>query len=212
MLSTRQLSKKLGEFIPSGVDAMTNRIPEPEVTLALNGQLLVATSRRADGMFSGSVCLILNHDESGTMGIVLNKSLDIEVGGLSKFLQASENLQHSVRFGGPNSGPILALHNHKDCAEASAAAGVYIAAHLDKLQRLLSSDDGEVRILVGQVLWKAGELEAEIAQGMWLPLPATPKIVFARADEMWRESMRELGNHYVAMLTGSTPPADVRWN
>ncbi len=191
---------------------MSNRIPDPDVQLALNGQLLVATSRYPDGMFSGSVCLILNHDQTGTLGLVLNKSLDVEVGGLSKFLQASHNLQHSVRFGGPNSGPILALHNHKECAEASAAAGVYIAAHVDKLQQLLSTDDGEVRILVGQVIWKVGQLEEEIAQGLWLPLPATPKIVFARADEMWQESMREVGNRYVSMITNTVAPADIRCN
>lgn len=116
---------------------MTNRIPA-ENHLALNGQLLVATNRREDGMFAGSVCLILQHDKSGSVGLVLNKSLDIEIEPLWKFLNAAEGGHHpSVCFGGPVSGPILALHNQKECAEASAASGVYIAAHLDKLQQLV---------------------------------------------------------------------------
>ena len=147
------------------------------------------------------------------MGLVLNKSLDAEVGGLWKFLNASPDANHpSVRFGGPVSGPILALHNQAQCAEASAAAGVYVAAHLDKLQQLVSADEGEVRIVVGQAVWKSGQLEQEIAEGAWLPIPATPKIVFANVDEMWRQSMREVGNRYVAALAGAQAPSDVRWN
>lgn len=191
---------------------MGNRIPSSDSQLALSGQLLVATNRRSDGMFAGSVLLVLQHDSSGSVGLVLNKSLDIEIEPLWKFLNGEKAHHPSVCFGGPISGPILALHDHEECAEASAATGVYIAAHLDKLQRLVSAEAGEVRIVVGQVLWQGGQLEQELAQGMWLPLPATPKIVFARADEMWRQSMREIGNQYVSIITKSLPPADVRWN
>lgn len=192
---------------------MTNRIPASDVQLALSGQLMVATKRCEDGLFAGTVCLILHHGQEGSMGLVLNKSLDIDVGGLLKFLEASDNSHHrSVCFGGPVSGPIIALHNHAECAEVAAASGVYVAAHLDKLKQLVSSDDGEVRILVGQVHWKVGQLEQEMSQGLWLPLPATPKIVFANPEDMWQQSMRELGNRYISLLTHATPPADVHSN
>ncbi len=192
---------------------MTNRIFATENGLSLGGQLLVATRRCVDGMFAESVCLILHHDQSGSMGLVLNKSLDIDVGNLWEFLKAPDSDHHpSVCLGGPTSGPILALHNHAECAEAAAASGVYIAAHLDKLQQLVSRDQGEVRIVVGQVIWKHGQLEEQLAQGMWLPLPATPKIVFARPEEMWRQSMREVGNHFVSMITATPAPPDIRCN
>ncbi len=113
---------------------------------------------------------------------------------------------------GSHLGPILALHNQEECAEVAAASGVYIAAHLDKLQQLVTAENSEVRIVVGQVLWKGGQLEHELLEGMWLPLPATPKLVFASADEMWQQSMREVGNHYLSMITGATPPVNVQWN
>ncbi len=147
------------------------------------------------------------------MGLVLNKSLEMDVGSLWQYLEATDNAQHrSVSFGGPASGPILALHNHAECAEVAAASGIYVAAHLDKLKQLVSAAEGEVRIIVGQVHWKVGQLEHEMAQGMWLPIPATPKIVFANPQEMWRQSMREVGNRYMSILTGATAPADVRFN
>lgn len=147
------------------------------------------------------------------MGLVLNKSLEMDVGGLWKFLDASESSPHrSVRFGGPVSGPIIALHDHVECAEVAAASGIYVAAHLDKLKQLVSSEDGEVRIVVGQVHWKVGQLEQEMAQGLWLPLPATPKIVFGNPDEMWQQSMREVGNRYISLLTHATPPSNIHWN
>jgi putative transcriptional regulator len=192
---------------------MNNRIPEPNVSLDLGGQLLVATTNCADSMLQGTVCLILHHGAEGSMGLVLNRAIELDTDGLWKFLNApEERTSRPIRFGGPVSGPILALHNHKECAEVAAAAGIYIAAHVDKLQQLIASHSGEVRIVVGQVLWKVGQLEHEIGQGMWLPLPATPELVFAPEEEMWRRGMREVGNRYVAMLAGAVLPVNASLN
>ncbi len=186
---------------------MSNRIPHQPNHLSLGGQLLVATARCDDSMLQGTVCLVLHHGEEGSMGLVLNKSIDFEVGGLWKFLKAPEQKPHRVvRFGGPMSGPILALHNQEQWAEVCAASGVYIAAHVDKLQKLVAAQQGEVRIIVGQVLWKVGQLEQEIESGVWLPVPATPELVFAPEEEMWRRGMCEVGNRYISMITGAVAP------
>ncbi|MCC6509750.1 MAG: YqgE/AlgH family protein [Pirellulaceae bacterium] len=192
---------------------MSNRIPSSDAQLVLRGQLLVATNRCADHILQGSVCLILHHDGEGSMGLVLNRSIETEVGGLWKFLKASkEQESRPIRFGGPISGPILALHNQQECAEMAAASGVYLAAHVDKLQKLVSSSSGEVRIVVGQVLWKEGQLEQEIVDRKWLPVPATPDLVFAPEEEMWRKSMLVVGNRFVKTLVGAVQPAHVGLN
>ncbi len=123
---------------------MSNRIPHQPNHLSLGGQLLVATARCDDSMLQGTVCLVLHHGEEGSMGLVLNKSIDFEVGGLWKFLKAPEQKPHRVvRFGGPMSGPILALHNQEQWAEVCAASGVYIAAHVDKLQKLVAAQQAK---------------------------------------------------------------------
>lgn len=147
------------------------------------------------------------------MGLVLNRAIDFDVDSLWKFLKAPDDQEiRPIRFGGPMSGPILAIHNQEQLAEVSAASGVYIAAQVDKLQKLVASHAGEVRIVVGQVLWKVGQLEHELADGMWLPLPATPELVFAPEEEMWRRGMREVGNRFLSMMVHTEPPIDIRSN
>ena len=147
------------------------------------------------------------------MGLVLNRAIDFDVDNLWKYLHASDDKDvRPIRFGGPMSGPILALHNQEQLAEVAAASGVYVAAHVDKLQKLIASHKGEVRIVVGQVLWKVGQLEQELDDGVWLAVPATPELVFAPEEEMWRRGMREVGNRYLSLLTGALQPPHVALN
>lgn len=148
------------------------------------------------------------------MGLVLNRAIDFDVDNLWKYLKRAPDDKESrpIRFGGPMSGPILALHNQEQLAEVAAASGVYVAAHVDKLQKLVASHAGEVRIVVGQVLWKVGQLEQELAAGIWLALPATPELVFAPEEEMWRRGMREVGNRYISLITGAVQPHHVSLN
>jgi len=176
--------------------------------MPLAGQLLVSTDRCADNVLRGSVCLVLHHGDEGSMGLVLNRAIDFDVDNLWKYLKAPNDKEvRPIRFGGPMSGPILALHNQEQLAEVAAASGVYVAAHVDKLQKLVASHAGEVRIVVGQVLWKVGQLEHEFEDGAWLSLPATPELVFAPEEDMWRRGMREVGNRYIALVTGAVQPS-----
>ena len=112
------------------------------------------------------------------------------------------------------SGPVIALHNQPELAEYTTVDGVYVAARLDNLQRLVQSyDQAEVRIIVGQATWQPGELEVELRDGKWLPMPVSPQLVFSSEDEMWARAMRQIGNHFVASITGSTgQPASVLLN
>ena len=185
---------------------MVNRLATTTTRLPLAGQLLVSTDMCADSVLSGSVCLVLHHGEEGSMGLVLNRAIDFDVDNLWKYLKAPDKDVRPIRFGGPMSGPILALHNQEQLAEVAAASGVYVAAHVDKLQKLVASHSGEVRIVVGQVLWKVGQLEREVDDGIWLAVPATPELVFAPEEEMWRRGMREVGNRYLSLITHAVQP------
>jgi putative transcriptional regulator len=184
---------------------MINRIASHSFTthLPLAGHVLVSTER-CDQSLRGSVCLVLHHGAKGSMGMVLNRAMDNDVEELWKHLNPPLNQPvRPIQFGGPISGPIIALHSHEHLAEAWAGTGVYVAAHLDKLQQLVALDAGQIRIVVGQLHWNAGELEKELVSGQWLALPATPELVFAPNEEMWRRGMREAGNRLVALLSGA---------
>ncbi len=193
---------------------MTNRL---EIDADFQGCILVASPTWSNELYARSVCLLVHHGDEGSVGIFLNRSLAESPAELWKHL-AGENTHAAspriLHFGGPKSGPIIAIHNRPDLAEYTSVDGVYVAAQLENLQQLVQTDnEAEVRIIVGQAAWQPGELDNELQQGKWLPLPISPQLVFSSEDEMWSRAMRQIGNHFVASITGSTgQPASILLN
>ena len=181
------------------------------------GCILVASPNWNSEMYGRSVCLLVNHGQEGSVGVFLNRSFPETPAELWKHL-AGENTtspsQRRLHFGGPKSGPVIALHNQPELAEYTTVDGVYLAAQLENLQRLIQSqDEVEVRIIVGQATWLPGELESELRDGKWLPISASPQLVFCSEDEMWTRAIRQIGNHFVASISGATgQPASVLQN
>ena len=193
---------------------MTNRL---EIDEHFSSCILVASPSWSNELYARSVCLLVHHGKEGSVGIFLNRSLPESPAELWKHLAGDKSLAGSPRtlhFGGPMSGPVIALHNREELAEYTSVDGVYVAAQLENLQRLIcSEDEAEVRIIVGQAAWKPGELDVELREGKWLPLPVSPQLVFSNEDEMWARAMRQIGNHFVASITGATgQPASVLLN
>jgi putative transcriptional regulator len=200
---------------------MSNRLKMPQKSTPLQGYLLVAAPHMQDDLFAQSVCMVVHHGKQGAIGVFLNKELDAHAPGLWEQLAGKET-QYSkalLHLGGPNSGPVIAVHGHEPLAEYTSACGVYFAAQVDHLRKLLSlatngSGKGErsaVKIIVGQANWGPGQLDAEFAAGKWLPLPVTSKVVFAERQTMWQQAIKEIGNQFVASLVGcrKVPPSEL---
>ncbi len=193
-----------------------NRLP-PQAHFSLAGQLLVAAPHWNDKLYGQAVCLIVRHDPQGAVGVFLNRSMEFDTKVLWQHL-AGEQLppaKAAIHFGGPQSGPVVALHNRADLAEFTSGEGVYFAAQLPHLQQLIESSSGsaELKIIVGQADWSAGELEGEFLEGKWLPLPVSARLVFTEGQAMWHRAMREIGNRFVATISGAHgQPADLLSN
>ncbi len=189
---------------------MTNRLKNNKC-VSLQGYLLVAAPRQHEEPFANTVCMVVHHNTQGAIGVFLNKELDAHAPGLWEQL-AGHNAHYSkqlLHLGGPNSGPVIAVHSHEQLAEYTSARGVYFAAQVDHLRQLMNlATDGKhgqetaVKIIIGQANWKAGQLEEEFASGMWLPLPVSSEVVFADKHDMWRKAMRTIGNQFVASIAG----------
>jgi len=60
------------------IDDGDGTVPDP-LAGSMSGRLLVATPQLRDPRFARTVVLLLDHDESGTVGVVLNQPLDLAV-------------------------------------------------------------------------------------------------------------------------------------
>lgn len=196
-----------------------NRIPKSlEGQMSLEGGLLVASPRLTDAMFGRTVCLVVEHSaESGTAGVVLNRPVISDVTPLwQELTQGSHHTAEPPRhlhFGGPLSGPVVAVHDQESLADLGRGQGVYLAAQADTLKKLAFVAPQHYRLVVGHAAWKPGQLEREIAEGMWYWLPVDSALVFSADEEMWPRCLRRVGQMIVQHVTGVTHvPADPAWN
>ncbi|MEZ6133683.1 MAG: YqgE/AlgH family protein [Pirellulaceae bacterium] len=179
--------------------------------ISLEGFLLVAAPHWESDIFRRAVCLIVHHDAEGAVGVLLNRSLKFDTQALWTHLAgknpatlSTKSQPPTVHFGGPAAGPVVALHDQAELAEFSGGNGVYFAAQIQHLQQLLTSaGNSRMKIIVGQADWSAGQLDRDFWAGNWLPLPVTSNLVFCDGTEMWPRAMREIGNHYVATISGA---------
>ena len=162
-----------------------------------------------DPNFVRTVMLLVQHDESGTFGLVLNREVDHSVRELCEGLDMKwgGHPEQSVHWGGPvqpDTGWMLFADDARAQFEQTAelADGVSFAGSLDVLRLIAESPPGDVRLFLGYAGWGPGQIEAEMAQGVWLTAPTTRRAVFGTPpDEMWEYVVRSLGIEPATLIT-----------
>jgi putative transcriptional regulator len=176
----------------------------------LTGKLLIAMPFRGGPGFRQSVIYVCGHDETGSMGIMINKPLEtVEFSDLLEHLGINHSKKLTpalpVYYGGPvDIGRGFVLHTPDYLSESSAIieGDFVLTATLDVL-RALSHNRGPTHTLVamGYVGWATGQLEQEIINNDWLVMEASPDLVFHPDYEgKWRSAMQSIGiepNHIV---------------
>jgi putative transcriptional regulator len=107
-----------------------------------------------------------------------------------------------IHFGGPLSGPVVAIHQESQFAEAETGSGIYVAAQKQHLENLVRQEQAPYRLIVGHLGWKTEQLENEIEAGYWHVLPATVESVFSPASDMWSSLIRRATSRSLAKWIG----------
>lgn len=167
---------------------------------SLQGHLLAASPYLADPNFVGTVVLIIQHNENGAFGVVLNRLHPKRIKEL--WSEVSNTPCVSDRFlniGGPVSGPLMALHDVPELAEMEVIPGVYFSLQRQNLERLMTEPGHEARVFLGHSGWAGGQLEGELAQGSWLVTKATKELVFPEEErELWQRVVFSIGRALLA--------------
>jgi putative transcriptional regulator len=160
----------------------------------LEGRLLVASPRLPDPNFHHSVVLIIQHNDQGAFGLILNRATDSSVGEIWSMV-TSETIDNdaAVHFGGPVAGPLLALHTDRHSVEKQILPGLYFCTQKDHLTRVVMESAASFRLYSGYSGWGPGQLEGEIKGGGWMTLPAREEFIFGDPDGMWKRAAQEIG-------------------
>ena len=166
---------------------------------SLKGQLLLASTQLVDPHFSHTVVLVIEHDEQGAFGVILNRLSDRTFGDIWSHL--GDDNDHPINLGGPVKGPLLALHSQASLSEAEIIPGIYLAAHREHLDQLVRFKDAHLRLFSGYAGWGAGQLEQELTQGGWIIAPAKKTYIFHPAQDLWQHVGKAVTNRVFASGT-----------
>ncbi len=149
------------------------------------GSFLVATPQLMDPNFLGTVVFLCEHGEEGSVGLVVNRALEL---GVSDVLP-DQGLPADLRldWGGPV-GPdrIHALYaGPGDERRIEVLPGLQFGGDIADVKEALEAERA-LRLFCGYAGWESEQLDAEVAEGAWLLAPATLNdVLHPGAGDLW---------------------------
>ncbi|MEX1178454.1 MAG: YqgE/AlgH family protein [Nitriliruptor sp.] len=146
------------------------------------GRLLVASPQLDEPTFRRTVVFVLDHDEAGALGVVLNRASIVPV---AEAVPGWDDLacEPALIFDGGPVEPEVVVALGGSVARVGAPDGGMLDEHVRLVD--LSADPileqlelETVRIFAGYAGWAPGQLESELAQEAWIVVDAEPGDVF----------------------------------
>lgn len=183
-----------------------------ETTSSLTNQLLIAMPGMQDPNFSSTVTLICEHNADGALGIVINRPLELNLGGLFDQLELGSSdtalKQIPVLAGGPvGTERGFVIHNaHTDFENSLRVSDdIQLTVSRDIIDAMASGDGPDKSLVaLGYAGWEAGQLEDEILANSWINVPATETLVFDTPfEKRWADAADTLGIDLAKMGPGA---------
>jgi putative transcriptional regulator len=163
--------------------------------------LLTAEADLMESAFMRSVIYLLEHHEGGSMGVILNRPLQMELQAVWEDCpdRLSDNLL--CASGGPvdlHKG--ILLHRYAGVADSyEVGPNLFIGGEPQALTAALdgwrSTQPAPLRLFLGHAGWSPGQLQDEIDRGNWLVSEGHPNLVLNNEpdDDFWETCMRAAG-------------------
>ncbi|MFG2196314.1 YqgE/AlgH family protein [Streptomyces sp. NPDC048639] len=185
---------------------------------SLTGRLLVATPALADPNFDRAVVLLLDHDDEGSLGVVLNRPTPVGVGDILESWAGLTGEPGVVFQGGP-----VSLDSALGVAVVPGEPGTPVGegplgwrrvhgaiglVDLEAPPELLAAALGSLRIFAGYAGWGPGQLEDELVEGAWYVVESEPGDVSSPdPEQLWRSVLRRQRNELAMVATYPDDPS-----
>ncbi len=180
------------------------------------GVLLVALPGLTDPTFAGAVVYVLDHSETGTLGVVLGNPSQVDIRDVLPGwcdLAVEPGVFH---VGGPcETDTALCLARADsvpgpDSGLRPVADGIHLVDLEGDPELVVGTVQG-LRVFAGYAGWSPGQLAAELTEGAWACLPGSPDDVLTpvAGPELWRTVMgRQTGRLAVLRTAPADPTAN----
>ncbi|HET6250776.1 MAG TPA: YqgE/AlgH family protein [Tepidisphaeraceae bacterium] len=164
---------------------------------SLQGFLLISSPMLTEPTFHQSVVLIVQHNEQGALGLILNRPSETTIDMVwDQISEAPCLCDEPLHEGGPCpcDGTPMVLHGDPSLSQLEVIPGVYFSHEKESVEQLVGGDEDErpVKFFDGYAGWGAGQLEAELEAGAWLTVPGEPEHVFEETRDLWNVLRRRI--------------------
>jgi len=172
---------------------------------SLQGSWLIASPQLHDDNFFRAVVLLIEHDEGGAIGVILNRPTSDSVDEVMRLLEEDDvegmtfegPTSELIYYGGPVPGPLIVLHTSVEYSEKQVLPGIHFSSQKNNLQKVISRAESPYRVYSGYAGWSPGQLEQELERGGWFVVPfdnatGDPNL-FAETEQMWHAMSSSLG-------------------
>jgi putative transcriptional regulator len=165
-----------------------------------------------DPNFTRAVVLMIEHNDKGSFGLIVNQPSDMTVSTLLQVLDIEwcGKSDDRVWTGGPvmpSSGWVLhqptavvgpgaadLQEGLEHSGTVDVAPGLSLSTSPDKLRALAAEPPTRTRFILGYAGWGPGQLAQEMTRGSWLHADIDLDLIFATPHEqMWEAALRTMG-------------------
>lgn len=166
------------------------------------GKLLIAEpALTGDVSFNRSVVLLAEHNKEGSVGFILNKPLDYDIGDLITEI----TVPFQVFNGGPvEQDNLYFIHKVPHLIENSLeiSDGIYWGGDFERTIDLINSKiitSNDIRFFLGYSGWASLQLDKELHSKSWIVVKNQyeSNIIQKSTIAFWKEKMMELGGDYL---------------
>ena len=171
-------------------------------TASLVDKCLIATPAIKDPIFSSSLVYMCEHNENGSMGLVVNHETSQVLEDIFEQLDIEcrdENIRNQpVYIGGPvqlEQGFVLHSTAGPWQNSIEVASGIHLTSSIDILQAIASGKGPEdYLVILGFSGWASGQLESELQQNSWLTSACSADLLFhEKPENKWQVAFDSLG-------------------
>ena len=175
------------------------------------GALLVSPPMQGDANFRRAVVLLCEHTESGSFGLILNRSLTI---AMEQVFEDLSGLDEEISWGGPVQPETLHfLHRLPELIPGGIEIrpGIYWGGDFEAVKQAIQAaqlDLDDIRFFLGYSGWLPGQLADEVDHGGWFLTESSTDTVFDTAESaVWRQTMRSMGGSYAILANFPDHPS-----
>ena len=176
------------------------------------GKLLLSEPFLKDYFFKRSVIMMLDHDEFGSMGMIINRETEYFI---SDLVDDFPNFDSRVFLGGPvQTENIFILHRKGDLITGSQEVmpGLYWGGDFEQIKEMIKLGvlkNTDLRFYLGYSGWSKGQLDGELKENSWIVAESKNEYLFAnQPKDLWGNILELYGNDYEMWLNFPVDPQE----